>query len=258
MSTGKPNNFGGKVAYVTGGAAGIGRATAVAFADAGANVAVVDVNRAGAEETAKQIEKLGRRALVVQADVSLDEDTRRAIDETIATFGSLDYAFNNAGIEGRAGVTVVDLKAEEWDHIIAVNLRGIFLGLKYQIPHMLKQGGGAIVNCASVAGIVGFQGIPAYTASKHGVVGLTKTTALDFATKNIRVNAIAPGITDTPMVERFTGGTEEGRKMFTGLAPVGRMAKPEEMASAVVWLCSDGASYITGHTLVVDGAYVAR
>ncbi|HET9792688.1 MAG TPA: SDR family oxidoreductase [Candidatus Angelobacter sp.] len=258
MSTIKPNNFAGKVAYVTGGAAGIGRATAVAFAEAGANVTVADVNRASAEETAKQIEKLGRRALVVQADVSRDEDTSRAIDETIAIFGRLDYAFNNAGIEGRAGVTVVDLKVEEWDRIIGINLRGVFLGLKYQIPHMLKQGGGAIVNCASVAGIVGFQGIPAYTASKHGVVGLTKTTALDFATKNIRVNAIAPGVTDTPMVERCTGGTEEARKMFTGLAPVGRMAKPEEMASAVVWLCSDGASYVTGHTLVVDGAYVAR
>lgn len=258
MSTKKPNNFAGKVAYVTGGAAGIGRATAVAFAEAGANVTVVDVNRAGAEETAKQIEKLGRRALVVQADVSRDEDTPRAIDETIATFGRLDYAFNNAGIEGRPGVTVVDLKTEEWDRIIGVNLRGVFLGLKYQIPHMLKQGGGAIVNCASVAGIVGFQGIPAYTASKHGVVGLTKTTALDYATKNIRVNAIAPGVTDTPMIERFSGGTEEGRKMMAGLAPMGRMAKPEEMASAVVWLCSDGASYVTGHTLAVDGAYVAR
>lgn len=250
-------NFAGKVAYVTGAASGIGRAAAVAFAEAGADVAVVDVNRSGAEETAQQIQKLGRRALIVRADVSQDEDTRHAIDETVATLGRLDYAFNNAGIEGKNAPTV-DLAVEDWDRVISVNLRSIFLSMKYEIPHMLGQGGGAIVNCASVAGLVGFAGLPAYTASKHGIVGLTKTAALEYVTQKIRINAVAPGVIDTPMIERFSGGTEAGRKAMTDLEPIGRMAKPEEVANAVIWLCSDGASYVNGYTLAVDGAFVAR
>lgn len=250
-------NFAGKVAYVTGAASGIGRAAAVAFAEAGADVAVVDVNQSGAEETAQQIQKLGRRALTVRADVSRDEDTRHAIDETVATLGRLDYAFNNAGIEGKNAPTV-DLAVEDWDRVISVNLRSIFLSMNYEIPHMLGQGGGAIVNCASVAGLVGFAGLPAYTASKHGIVGLTKTAALEYVTQKIRINAVAPGVIDTPMIERFSGGTEPGRKAMTDLEPIGRMAKPEEVANAVIWLCSDGASYVNGYTLAVDGAFVAR
>jgi NAD(P)-dependent dehydrogenase (short-subunit alcohol dehydrogenase family) len=247
----------GKVAFVTGAASGIGRAAAIAFAQAGADVALVDVNQDGLEETAEQVQRLGRRPLVLRADVSSDEETRRAVDETVKGFGRLDCAFNNAGIEGKNAKTA-ELAVADWDRVIAVNLRSIFLSMRHEIPHMLEQGGGAIVNCASVAGLVGFAGLPAYTASKHAVVGLTKTASLEYATQNIRINAVAPGVIDTPMIERFTGGTAEGRKAMESLEPIGRMAKPEEVASAVVWLCSDAASYVLGYTLAVDGGFVAR
>jgi len=246
-----------KVVYVTGAASGIGRAAAVAYAEAGADVAVVDLDQGGAEQTAEQVRGLGRRALVVRADVSSDEETRRAVEETVTTLGRLDCAFNNAGIEGKNAKTA-ELAVADWDRVIAVNLRSIFLSMRYEIAQMLRQGGGAIVNCASVAGLVGFAGLPAYTASKHAVVGLTKTAALEYATQNIRINAVAPGVIDTPMIERFTGGTPEARKAMEDLEPIGRMAKPEEVANAVVWLCCGGASYVTGYTLAVDGGFVAR
>ncbi|HEX2918928.1 MAG TPA: glucose 1-dehydrogenase [Edaphobacter sp.] len=247
----------GKIAFVTGAASGIGRAAAIAFAQAGADVALVDVNQDGLEEAAEQVQRLGRRPLVLRADVSSDQETRRAVEETVKGFGRLDCAFNNAGIEGKNAKTA-ELAVEDWDRVIAVNLRSIFLSMRYEIPHMLQQGGGAIVNCASVAGLVGFAGLPAYTASKHAVVGLTKTASLEYATQNIRINAVAPGVIDTPMIERFTGGTAEGRKAMENLEPIGRMAKPEEVANAVVWLCSDAASYVLGYTLAVDGGFVAR
>ncbi len=166
-------------------------------------------------------------------------------------------AFNNAGIEEKISATA-DIEVEEWDRVIGVNLRGVFLGMKYQIPQMLKQGGGAIVNSGSVAGLVGDQGTAAYTASKHGVVGLTKTAALDYAPSNIRINAVCPGATDTPMLQRFSGATPESRERMLSLEPIGRLAKPEEIANVVVWLCSDGASYVTGHALAVDGGFTIR
>jgi NAD(P)-dependent dehydrogenase (short-subunit alcohol dehydrogenase family) len=250
-------DYTGEVVYITGAASGIGRAAAIAFAEAGSDVSLVDINQDGAEETAELVRRLGRRVLVLHADVSEDEETRRAVGETVKSLGRLDCAFNNAGMEGKNARTA-ELALEDWDRVIAVNLRSIFLSMRYQIPEMLRQGAGAIVNCASVAGLVGFAGLPAYTASKHAVVGLTKTAALEYAAQKIRINAVAPGVIDTPMIDRFTGGTSEGRKAMEDLEPIGRMAKPDEVANAVVWLCSRAASYVTGYTLAVDGGFVAR
>jgi NAD(P)-dependent dehydrogenase (short-subunit alcohol dehydrogenase family) len=179
------------------------------------------------------------------------------VAQTIAAFGRLDYAFNNAGIEGTQANTI-DCTEENWDKTIGVNLKGVWLCMKYEIPEILKQGKGAIVNCASVAGMIGFAGLPAYVASKHGIVGLTKTTALEFATQGIRVNVVCPGVIQTPMIDRLTGKTKEAIEQFTGLEPMRRFGLPEEIANAVVWLCSDEASFVTGHVMAVDGGFTAQ
>ena len=252
MTTNENGNFRGKVPFVTGAASGIGRATALAFAREGANVVVADIAEQGNRETARLIEELGRRVLAVTCDVARTEDVRRALDATVETFGRLDFAFNNAGIENTITPTA-DITEEEWNRIIDTDLRGVFLCMKYEIPLILKQGGGAIVNTSSGAGVKGFKGSAAYVAAKHGVVGLTKSAALDYAQSNIRVNAVCPGIINTPMMDRFTGGTPEGRQAVIAQEPVGRMGKPEEIAATAVWLCSHAASFITGAAIVADG-----
>ena len=249
---GNTSGFAGKVAFVTGGANGIGRAAALAFARDGASVVVADVSDTQNEETARMIQDLGGRALAVACDVSRNADVQRAVNATVDRFGRLDFAFNNAGIEYTIK-PAADVTEEEWNRIIDIDLRGVFLCMKHEIPLMLKQGGGAIVNTSSGAGIKGFKGGAAYVAAKHGVVGLTKAAALDYAKSNIRINAVCPGIIDTPMMDRFSGGTAEGRQGVIAQEPVGRMGTPEEIAATVVWLCSDAASFVVGHAMVVDG-----
>ena len=250
-------NFTGKVAFVTGAANGIGRATALAFAREGANVVVADISEQGNQETARTIEELGRRAIAVKCDVRRAEDVKAALDKTIEIFGRLDFAFNNAGVEQKIATTA-DLTEEEWDRIVNINLRGVFLCLKHEIPLMQKLGGGAIVNTSSGAGVKGFKGQAAYVAAKHGVVGLTKAAALDYAAQNIRINAVCPGIIDTPMMDRFSGGTPEGRQQVISQEPIGRMGQPEEIANAVVWLCSEAAAFVVGHAMVIDGGQTVQ
>src|SRR5688572_8960982 len=247
------NGFKGKVAFVTGAANGIGRAAALAFVREGASVALADVSDPGNQETARMIEDLGGRALALKCDVTRAEDVTTALAKTVEAFGRLDFAFNNAGIEPRKAAPTAEYEEEEWNRIIDINLRGVFLCMKHEIPLILKQGGGAIVNTSSGAGIIGIKGSPAYTAAKHGLLGLTKSAALDYAAQNIRINAVCPGYIDTPMMGRFTGGTPEGRAKVIAEEPVGRMGKPEEIAAAVVWLCSDASTFVIGHAMVIDG-----
>jgi NAD(P)-dependent dehydrogenase (short-subunit alcohol dehydrogenase family) len=245
-------SFAGKVAFVTGAANGIGRAAALAFAREDASVVVADVSEQGNQNVARIIEEAGGRALAVRCDVARAEDVTAALDQAVETFGRLDFAFNNAGVEQPIMATA-ELTEKEWDRIVDINLRGVFLCMRHEIPLMLKQGGGVIVNTSSGAGVKGFAGQGAYCAAKHGVVGLTKAAALDYAKANIRVNAVCPGIIETPMMDRFSGGTPQGRERVIAQEPVGRMGKPEEIAAAVVWLCSDAAAFVIGHAMVIDG-----
>ena len=254
---GMNGNFTGKVAFVTGGASGIGRAAALAFAREGASVVVADVSEQGNQETAHMIEAQGGRALAVRCDVTRAEDVKAALDRTVEAFGRLDYAFNNAGIEPKKPAPTADYDEEEWNRILDIDLRGVFLCMKYEIPLILKQGG-AIVNTSSGAGIIGIKGSPAYTAAKHGVIGLTRAAALDYAAQNIRINAVCPGYIETPMMTRFTGGTAEGRAKVISEEPIGRMGRAEEIANAVLWLCSDASSFTVGHALVVDGGQTVQ
>ncbi len=247
-----------RVALITGGSSGIGRATALAFAREGAKVAVADYVVEGGERTVKMIKDAGGQAVFVKADVSRAKEVEAMVKKTVETYGRLDCAFNNAGVEGKIANTA-ECSEENWDRTIAINLTGVWLCMKYEIPEMLKQGRGSIVNTASVAGLVGFVGLPAYNASKGGVVQLTRTAALEYAKSGIRVNAVCPGVIRTPMVERLLDGSNQyNESMLTAGEPVGRMGKPEEIAEAVVWLCSDAASFVTGLPMAVDGGWIAQ
>jgi NAD(P)-dependent dehydrogenase (short-subunit alcohol dehydrogenase family) len=246
-----------RVAIVTGGSAGIGRAAALALAREGAYVAIGDVDAERGPQVVDEIEARGGKALFVPTDVADDGDVRRLVEETVNRFGRLDYAFNNAGIEGSPAPTD-ECSEGNWDRTIAVNLTGVWRCMRAEIPRMLASGGGSIVNNSSVAGLVGFPSIPAYVASKHGVIGLTKTAALEYATRGIRVNAVCPGVIETEMIDRFTGGDATALADLTATEPVGRLGTPDEIAEAVVWLCSDNASFVTGQALAVDGGFVAR
>ena len=247
----------GKAALVTGGGSGLGRASAIALARAGATVTVADVDEQGGKETAALVsEEAGGDADFVRADVTQADEVEAMVDKAVARWGHLDCALNNAGTTGVSAPTA-DYSLDDWNRAIALNLTGVFLCLKFELPAMLERGG-AIVNMASGAGLVGFPGLPAYVASKHGVVGLTRASALEYASQGVRVNAICPGSTRTPMLEGFMGGDEQVERMMTRAVPLGRLGRPEEIAEAVVWLCSDAASFVVGHSLAVDGGSVIQ
>ena len=246
-----------KVALVTGAGSGIGRAAAQIFAREGAKVAAADVNRASAEETVGMIREAGGEAFGLQADVSKGAEVESMVDAVVETYGRLDCAFNNAGIEGALASTA-DYTEADWAPVIAVNLTGVWLCMKYEVPRLLETGGGAIVNTSSAAGLLGAPRMPAYVASKHGVIGLTRTAALEYAKSGVRVNAVCPGVIDTSMVGRLK---ERRPRMFEKIVrgePIGRIGRPEEIAETAVWLCSDAASFVTGHAMSVDGGIVAQ
>ncbi len=247
-----------KVVLVTGGGSGIGRAIAEACAHEGAAVAVADIDAAGGAKTCELIVSAGGEASFISADVTIAVDVEAMVAATVATHGRIDCACNNAGVEGKVGTTTVDYEEADWDHVVNVDLKGVWLCMKYEIAEMLGQGAGAIVNTASVAGLVGLAGSSPYVASKHGVVGLTKTAALEFATKGVRVNAVCPGVIDTPLVDRILARSPEREQFYLDAQPIGRLGTPEEVAAATVWLCSDQASFVTGHAFPVDGGFVAR
>ena len=249
-------SFENKVALVTCAGSGMGLATANAFAEAGAAVVLADIHEDAVRSAAEKLVAAGHTALAIRCDVSDDAQVAAMVDRTVAEFGRLDAAFNNAGVMAQIAHTA-DSTREDWEHVIGINLRGVWSCMKHELPQMVRQGGGAIVNCSSVGGFTGNPGISSYIASKHGVIGLTRTAALEYATKGIRVNAVCPGAIDTQIARDVVGGNEEAYEEMGKQVPLGRIGRPEEIASVVLWLCSPGASYVVGHALVVDGGGTA-
>jgi NAD(P)-dependent dehydrogenase (short-subunit alcohol dehydrogenase family) len=249
------SKFAGKVALVTGGTYGIGRTTAVEFARAGAKVVIGGRNRKEGEETLRQVQAAGGTGLFVETDVVKDQDVKNLVDSTVKAFGRLDFAINNAGVEQTPGPLFETTEAD-YDRIIDTNVKGVFLSMKYEVPVMLQGGGGAIVNTSSIAGLIGMPGASIYVASKHAVVGMTKSVAIEYAKHQIRVNAVAPGGVETGMLDRFTTGIP--RAALEAMHPMGRVGKTEEIAGAILFLCSPEASFITGQTLAVDGGFTSQ
>jgi len=245
-----------KVALVTGASSGIGRATALVFAREGAKVVVADLNVVGGEETVQLVKAAGGEAVFVETDVAQADSVEAMVQTAVDTYGRLDCAHNNAGVEGVLSRTAEQTE-QDWEPVIRINLKGVWLCMKYELPHMLQQGSGAIVNTASGAGLIGVKRMAAYVASKHGVIGLTKTAALEYAKSGVRVNAVCPGVIQTAMVERVSGRRPDVLEKMIAAEPIGRSGQPEEIAESVVWLCSDAASFVTGHAMAVDGGAVA-
>jgi NAD(P)-dependent dehydrogenase (short-subunit alcohol dehydrogenase family) len=251
------NEFQGKVALVTGGTSGIGRAAAIAYAREGANVVVAGRRVTEGEETVRLVRAQGREAMFVPTDVAREMHVKNLIERTLAQFGRLDLAFNNAGIE-QVPTPFLEQTVETYDQVMDINVKGVWLSMKYEIPAMLKSGGGSIVNTSSGLGVIGMPGIEIYVASKHAVIGLTKSAALEFGKQGIRVNAVLPAAIDTEMFQRFVGENSEFRTQATALHPIGRIGKSEEIADAAIWLSSTKSSFVTGHSLLVDGGFTAQ
>jgi NAD(P)-dependent dehydrogenase (short-subunit alcohol dehydrogenase family) len=242
------------VALVTGASSGIGRATAKRFAEEGAQVVVVDVDVDGGRETVADIEAAGGEATFVEADITDEADVEEMVAAAVDSYGGLDYAFNNAGVEGTEA-SASEQPMSNWEQVIDTNLKGVFMSMREEIPVLLENGGGAIVNTASVAGLRGFRNLSPYVASKHGVLGLTKTAAVEFSADGVRVNAVCPGVIETPMVARSREANPETMEATIAATPANRLGQPEEIAAAATWLCSDDASFVTGESLVVDGGF---
>ena len=251
------NEFQDKVAIVTGATSGIGRAAAIAYAREGAKVVVAGRRATEGEETVRLLQAQGGEGIFVKTDVSKAVQVKELVERTLQKFGRLDIAFNNAGIE-QVPLPFLEQDEQTFDQVVDINAKGVWLCMKYEIPAMLKTGGGSIVNTASVFGVLGIPGDEIYIASKHAVIGLTKSAAVEFGKQGIRVNAILPGVVDTDMYKRFAGDKPEFREQMNAMHPIGRIGKPEEMAEAAIWLSSSKASFVTGHSLMVDGGYTAQ